>query len=55
MGKLISPMPLTEEIMHTQVHDKVDEYNTLGYTKNPYKQDKSEETINDIYENIIWF
>lgn len=42
-------MPLTEEIMHTQFYDKVDEYNPLGYTKNSYKQEKFEETVNDIY------
>ena len=35
-------MPLTEEIMHTQVYDKVDEYNTLDYTNNYYKQYKFE-------------
>ena len=42
-------MPLTEEIMHTQFYDKVDEYNSLDYTKNPYKQEV-EETIHDIYK-----
>ena len=29
IGKLIIPMPLTEEVMETQFYDKVDEYNTL--------------------------
>ena len=42
-------MPLTEEIMHTHVYDKVDEYNLIHYTQNYYKQDKLEETLNDIY------
>ena len=42
-------MPLIEEIMYTQFYDKVDEYNTVDYTNNSYKQDKFEETINDIY------
>ena len=31
-------MRLPEEIMHTLFHDKVDEYNTLDYTQNYYKQ-----------------
>ena len=48
-------MPLTEKIMHTQFHDKVDEYKTLGYTKNSYKQEKFEETINDIYQILFCF
>ena len=39
--------------MHTHVYDKVDEYNSLCYTNNSYKQEKSEETINDIY-NIFF-
>ena len=42
-------MPLTEDIMHTQLDDKVDEYNALYYKNNSYKQEKFEETINDIY------
>ena len=32
-------MPLTEEIMHTQFYDKVDEYNTLDLSipfQSPY-------------------
>ena len=45
-------MPLTEEIMHTQFYDKVDEYNTLDYTKNYYKHEKPEETINYTYVYI---
>ena len=52
IGKLISPTPLTEEIMHTQFYDKVDEYNTLDYTNNSYKQEELKETtynnVNDI-------
>ena len=36
--------------MHTQFYDKVGEYKTLEYTTNSYKQEKSEETINDIYQ-----
>ena len=32
IGKLVIPMPLTEEVMETQFYDKVDEYNTLEYT-----------------------
>ena len=28
-------MPLTEEVVHTQFDDKVDEYNTLEHTKHP--------------------
>ena len=48
-------MPLTEEIMHTQSYDKVDEDNSLYYTNNYYKQDKFEETINDIYKLLFDF
>ena len=33
VGTLITPMPLTEEVMRTQFYDKVDEYETLEYTK----------------------
>ena len=40
IGQLITPMPLTEEIMRTQFYDKADEYNPLDYTNNSYKQDK---------------
>ena len=35
-------MSLTEEIMHTHFYDKVDEYNSLDYTNNYYRQYKSE-------------
>ena len=38
VGKLIIPMPLTEEIMPTHFYDKADEYKTLAYTNNHYKQ-----------------
>ena len=55
IGKLIAPMLLTEEIMHTQLYDKVDEYNTSDYTKNSYKQETFEETINDIYKLFFGF
>ena len=37
-------MPLTEEIMQTHLYDKVDEYNTLDYTNNCYKQEEPKET-----------
>ena len=43
-------MLLTEDIMHTQFYDKVDEYNTLYYTNNSYKQEEFKETINDLYK-----
>ena len=50
---LLPQMPLKEEIMHTNLYDKVDEYNTLYYTHIFYKQEEFEETINDIY-NILF-
>ena len=53
IGKLISPMPLTEEIMHTQFYDKVDECKTLDYTKKFLQTKKFEETMNDIC-NILF-
>ena len=31
---LITPMELTDDIMSTQFHDKVDDYITLEYIKN---------------------
>ena len=55
IGKLISPMPLTEEIMHTQSYDKVDENKTLDYTNNSYNQEEFKETINNIYEILVYF
>ena len=48
-------MPLTEDIMHTQFHDKVDEYNALDYTKSSYKQEEFKETINDLYKILFGF
>ena len=53
IGKLITPMPLTEEVMHTQLYDKADKYNTLDCTKDSYTQEKFEETINDIYKILF--
>ena len=55
IGKLISPMPLTEEIMHTQFYDKVDDYKTLGCTKNSYKQEGFKDTVNDLYKLFVDF
>ena len=31
VGKLITPMELTDEVLNTQFYDKVDDYKTLGY------------------------
>ena len=44
-------MPLTEEVMHTQLYDKVDEYKTLD-TNNSYKQElnKSWATYNILFD-----
>ena len=47
VGKLISPMPLPEDIMHTQFDNKADECKTLGYTNNYYKQEEFKETLNN--------
>ena len=55
VGKLISPMLSTEEIMHTQFYDKVDDYNTLDVTQNSYKQEEFNETINDLYKIFLDF
>ena len=55
IGKLIRPMALTEEIMHSQFHDKVDECNTLYYTKSSYKQEAFKETVNDLYKILFDF
>ena len=40
IGKLVIPMPLTEEVMETQFYDKVDEYNTLEYTDKSYRMEE---------------
>ena len=40
IGSLISPMPLTEEVMRTQFYDKVGNYETLEYTNQSYKQEE---------------
>ena len=46
---------VTEEIMQTQLYDKVDEYKTLDYTNNSYKQEDVKETIDDLYKILcIW-
>ena len=42
VGSLIIPMPLSEEVTTTQFYDKVDDYGTLEYTDNSYKQEYSE-------------
>ena len=55
IGKIIGPILLTEEILHTQFHDKVDGYNTSDYTTNYYKQEEFEETTNDIYKILFDF
>ena len=31
VDKLITPMELTDEVLNTQFHDKVDDYKTLEY------------------------
>ena len=33
VGSLITPMELTDDIMNTQLYDKVDDYNTLEYNE----------------------
>ena len=51
VGKLIMPMPLlTEEVMGTQVYDKVDEYNTLEYTDKSYRQEEFKDKSDIIYK-----
>ena len=32
--QLITPMELTDEVLNTQLHDKVDGYKTLQYNEN---------------------
>ena len=50
IDKLISPMTLTEEVLRTQFYDKVDEYNTLEYTKQSYRLENCETKIKDFYK-----
>ena len=33
---LITPIEMTDDIMNTQLHDKVDEHKTLEYNKKNY-------------------
>ena len=41
--------------MRTQLYDKADEYNTLYYTNNSYKQDTCEETLHDMCNTFFVF
>ena len=34
VGKLITPMELTDEVLNAQFYNKVGEYTTLGYNEN---------------------
>ena len=54
IGKLIIPMPLTEEVMETQFYDKVDEYNTLEYTDKSYRKEGFKEKSDIIYKKNIY-
>jgi len=55
VGKLITPMPLTEEVMRTQFYDKVDEYETLEYTKNSYRLEEYKEKDKEHYKIFFDF
>ena len=55
IDKLIIPITLTEEVMRTQFYDKVDEYNTLEYTKQSYRLEKYEPKIKDSYKIFFDF
>ena len=43
-------MPLTEEVMETQLYDKVDEYNTFEYTDKSYRKGEFKEKSDIIYK-----
>ena len=55
VGKLITPMPLTEEVMRTQFYDKVNEYETLEYTKNSYRLEEYKENDKEHYKIFFDF
>ena len=50
IDKLISPMTLTEDVMRTHFYDKIDDYNTLEYTKQSYRLEKYEPKIKEFYK-----
>ena len=53
VGSLIVSMPLAEEVMRTQFYDKVDEYETLEYTRNSYRLEEYKEKDKEHY-NIFF-
>ena len=48
-------MLLTEELMNTQLYDKVEEYGTLDYTTQSYRQDEYKEKLNSSYKMFFDF
>ena len=52
---LIIPIPLTEDIMRTQFYDKVNEYETLEYTKKSYKLEEYKEKDKTNYKIFFDF
>jgi tRNA1(Val) A37 N6-methylase TrmN6 len=48
-------MPLTEEVMRTELYDKVDEYETLEYTNNSYRLEEHKEKDKEHYKIFFDF
>ena len=55
VGSLSIHMPLTEEVIKTQVYYKVDDRNTLEYTGRSCKTEEYSETPTDYYKMFFDF
>ena len=55
VGKLITPMELTDEVLNTQFYDKVDDYKTLEYNKKNCRLETYEEKVKDQYKIFFGF
>ena len=55
VDSLITPMKLTDEIMNTQLYDKVDDYKTLEYNKKNCRLETYEEKLTDHYKLFFDF
>ena len=45
VGKLITPMDLTDELLNTQIYDKFEEHETLEYNKKSCRLEEYEEQM----------
>ena len=55
VDKLIAPMNLTDELLNTQLYDKIEEYKTLEYKKRNCRLEEYKEEIKDYYKILFDF